>query len=163
MCTSKSCSIQREEGFASAFVIAHETGHVLGMTHDGDQQQSNECIDDPNTGSVMAPLVRSSFTQYRWSHCSNRELKEKLVNYNCLNKPRQRLRQKSGKDIKLLIYQNLLIKKLLTSTRLIVRLIIRFGHDTILTRVGTPGLKAESRHFQPGNKILKIYIYSTII
>jgi len=90
MCTSKSCSIQREEGFASAFVIAHEMGHVIGMTHDGEISQSNECTDDPNTGSVMAPLVRSSFNQYHWSHCSNRELNDKLDKYSCLQKRRAR-------------------------------------------------------------------------
>ena len=87
LCSTRSCSIQREEGYASAFVIAHEMGHVLGLTHDGDTQQSNECIDDPNIGSIMAPLVRSSFNKYRWSHCSNRELKNQLPHFECLRKP----------------------------------------------------------------------------
>uniref|UniRef100_A0A673ID81 A disintegrin and metalloproteinase with thrombospondin motifs 14-like n=1 Tax=Sinocyclocheilus rhinocerous TaxID=307959 RepID=A0A673ID81_9TELE len=34
--------LNHEDGFSSAFVVAHETGHVLGMEHDG---QGNRCSD----------------------------------------------------------------------------------------------------------------------
>ena len=37
MCDKKtSHTLCKEDGFNSAFVIAHETGHVLGMEHDGE-------------------------------------------------------------------------------------------------------------------------------
>ena len=114
MCTLNSCSIQREEGFPSAFVIAHEMGHVIGMSHDGDPNQSNECQDDTQIGSVMAPLVQSKFHKYRWSHCSNREMKESLKTLACLNKPipadrttrnpdTEEKEHRKGKDIKIKI------------------------------------------------------------
>ncbi|KAG7264272.1 hypothetical protein CRUP_013762 [Coryphaenoides rupestris] len=50
----RSCTLNHEDGFSSAFVVAHETGHVLGMEHDG---QGNRCGDETTMGSVMAPLL----------------------------------------------------------------------------------------------------------
>ncbi|TSO15258.1 A disintegrin and metalloproteinase with thrombospondin motifs 2 [Bagarius yarrelli] len=51
----RSCTLNHEDGFSSAFVVAHETGHVLGMEHDG---QGNQCGDEVQMGSIMAPLYR---------------------------------------------------------------------------------------------------------
>ena len=55
MCQGYTNTINREEGFSSAFVIAHEVGHILGMKHDG---VDNACTDDPGLGSIMAPVVQ---------------------------------------------------------------------------------------------------------
>ncbi|XP_054060287.1 A disintegrin and metalloproteinase with thrombospondin motifs 3-like [Rissa tridactyla] len=71
----RSCTLNHEDGFSSAFVVAHETGHVLGMEHDG---QGNRCGDETAMGSVMAPLVQAAFHQYHWSRGSSQELKRHI-------------------------------------------------------------------------------------
>uniref|UniRef100_A0A9J7XAQ3 ADAM metallopeptidase with thrombospondin type 1 motif, 3 n=1 Tax=Cyprinus carpio carpio TaxID=630221 RepID=A0A9J7XAQ3_CYPCA len=77
----RSCTLNHEDGFSSAFVVAHETGHVLGMEHDG---QGNRCGDETAMGSVMAPLVQAAFHRYHWSMCSGQELKRYINSYDCL-------------------------------------------------------------------------------
>ncbi|KAM3867828.1 A disintegrin and metalloproteinase with thrombospondin motifs 3 [Diretmus argenteus] len=77
----RSCTLNHEDGFSSAFVVAHETGHVLGMEHDG---QGNRCGDETAMGSVMAPLVQAAFHRYHWSMCSGLELKRYIQSYDCL-------------------------------------------------------------------------------
>ncbi|XP_066430166.1 A disintegrin and metalloproteinase with thrombospondin motifs 3 isoform X3 [Eleutherodactylus coqui] len=77
----RSCTLNHEDGFSSAFVVAHETGHVLGMEHDG---QGNKCGDETSMGSVMAPLVQAAFHRYHWSRCSGQELKRHIHLYDCL-------------------------------------------------------------------------------
>ncbi|XP_060795110.1 A disintegrin and metalloproteinase with thrombospondin motifs 14 [Neoarius graeffei] len=77
----RSCTLNHEDGFSSAFVVAHETGHVLGMEHDG---QGNRCGDETSMGSIMAPLVQAAFHRYHWSRCSRQELKRYLHSYDCL-------------------------------------------------------------------------------
>ncbi|XP_051897412.1 LOW QUALITY PROTEIN: A disintegrin and metalloproteinase with thrombospondin motifs 14-like [Pristis pectinata] len=77
----RSCTLNHEDGFSSAFVVAHETGHVLGMEHDG---QGNHCADETSMGSIMAPLVQAAFHRYHWSRCSKQELSRFLNSYDCL-------------------------------------------------------------------------------
>ncbi|KAM5241583.1 A disintegrin and metalloproteinase with thrombospondin motifs 14 isoform 7-T7 [Hipposideros larvatus] len=77
----RSCALNHEDGFSSAFVVAHETGHVLGMEHDG---QGNSCADETGLGSVMAPLVQAAFHRFHWSRCSKLELSRYLPSYDCL-------------------------------------------------------------------------------
>ncbi|XP_026884315.2 A disintegrin and metalloproteinase with thrombospondin motifs 3 [Electrophorus electricus] len=77
----RSCTLNHEDGFSSAFVVAHETGHVLGMEHDG---QGNRCGDETAMGSVMAPLVQAAFHRYHWSMCSGQEMKRYIHSYDCL-------------------------------------------------------------------------------
>uniref|UniRef100_A0A3Q2Q7Q4 ADAM metallopeptidase with thrombospondin type 1 motif, 2a n=1 Tax=Fundulus heteroclitus TaxID=8078 RepID=A0A3Q2Q7Q4_FUNHE len=77
----RSCVLVLEDGFSSAFVAAHETGHVLGMVHDGEM---NECVDDAPLGSIMSPRVQATFYRYHWSSCSWRELGRYLSTYDCL-------------------------------------------------------------------------------
>uniref|UniRef100_UPI00358F4FE1 A disintegrin and metalloproteinase with thrombospondin motifs 3-like isoform X2 n=1 Tax=Myxine glutinosa TaxID=7769 RepID=UPI00358F4FE1 len=77
----RSCTLNHEDGFSSAFVVAHETGHVLGMEHDG---QGNRCGDETSLGSIMAPLVQAAFHRYHWSRCSRQELARYLHSYDCL-------------------------------------------------------------------------------
>uniref|UniRef100_A0A673Y5B8 ADAM metallopeptidase with thrombospondin type 1 motif 2 n=1 Tax=Salmo trutta TaxID=8032 RepID=A0A673Y5B8_SALTR len=77
----RSCTLNHEDGFSSAFVVAHETGHVLGMEHDG---QGNRCGDEVHMGSIMAPLVQAAFHRFHWSRCSQQELGRYLQSYECL-------------------------------------------------------------------------------
>ncbi|XP_075939431.1 A disintegrin and metalloproteinase with thrombospondin motifs 2-like [Anarhichas minor] len=77
----RSCVLVFEDGFSSAFVAAHEMGHVLGMEHDG---EANDCADDVPLGSIMSPRVQATFHQYHWSRCSWRELHKYLHTYDCL-------------------------------------------------------------------------------
>ncbi|XP_041049864.1 A disintegrin and metalloproteinase with thrombospondin motifs 2-like [Carcharodon carcharias] len=77
----RSCTLNHEDGFSSAFVVAHETGHVLGMEHDG---QGNHCGDEIKMGSIMAPLVQAAFHRFHWSRCSQQELNRYLHSYDCL-------------------------------------------------------------------------------
>ncbi|KAL0993853.1 hypothetical protein UPYG_G00114740 [Umbra pygmaea] len=78
----RSCTLNHEDGFSSAFVVAHETGHVLGMEHDG--PPGNECGDEVPMGSIMAPLVQAAFNRFHWSRCSREELSKYLNSYDCL-------------------------------------------------------------------------------
>lgn len=85
---SRSCTLNRDEGLTSAFIIAHEMAHVLGMSHDGDPLANNDCEDEGFQGSVMAPLVAATFSRFHWSKCSKFEYHRKSPNWSCLlNKP----------------------------------------------------------------------------
>ena len=41
------------------------------MEHDG---VGNDCTQEPYRGSIMAPVVISTYTNYFWSDCSIKEL-----------------------------------------------------------------------------------------
>lgn len=62
-----SCTINEASNLESAYVIAHELGHSLGIMHDG---QRNNC--DPN-GFIMSE--RTGPGKVHWSQCSNNYLK----------------------------------------------------------------------------------------
>ncbi|KAM6346067.1 LOW QUALITY PROTEIN: A disintegrin and metalloproteinase with thrombospondin motifs 3-like [Podargus strigoides] len=76
----QSCTLNHQDGFSSAFVVAHEKGHMLGM----EQGQGNRCGDETAMGSVMAPLVQAAFHRYHWSRCSGQELKRYIHSYDRL-------------------------------------------------------------------------------
>ena len=55
MCKNNPYTINRDEGFSSAYVVSHEVGHVLGMRLDG---TDNVCTDDPQLITTMAPIIQ---------------------------------------------------------------------------------------------------------
>lgn len=91
MCSSsRSCALVQDEGLTSAFIVAHETGHLLGLEHDGEGEASR-CTNEGPRGSIMAPVIVARYDRYRWSTCSREVLKENLEYFQCLkNTPRQR-------------------------------------------------------------------------
>ena len=66
----RSCTLNRDEGLSSAFILAHELGHILGLSHDGDLGAGNTCAKEAGEGSVMASMVAATFSYFHWSSCS---------------------------------------------------------------------------------------------
>ncbi|CAK1598591.1 unnamed protein product [Parnassius mnemosyne] len=86
ICTrTRSAAIDRDEGLTSAFVVAHELGHLLGLTHDGEGQ----CQSDSQRGSVMAPTVLATLHHFAWSSCSKEQFHEKSKKWWCLHERSQ--------------------------------------------------------------------------
>ncbi|XP_043671720.1 A disintegrin and metalloproteinase with thrombospondin motifs 9-like [Vespula pensylvanica] len=85
---ARSCTLNRDEGLTSAFIIAHEVAHILGLTHDGDKTAGNFCVEEASLGSVMAPMVAATFHHFYWSTCSRKEFHRKVKQWSCLlNRP----------------------------------------------------------------------------
>ncbi|XP_019875502.2 A disintegrin and metalloproteinase with thrombospondin motifs 2 [Aethina tumida] len=92
----RSCSLNRDEGLSSAFIVAHEMAHILGLSHDGDKKHKNNCGPLSQEGSVMAPVVSATFNKFVWSDCSKREYKKLYQKWTCLSN-----RPQGGEGIKL--------------------------------------------------------------
>lgn len=76
MCKGKfSCTVGETVNLESAFVIAHEIGHNLGMMHDGTKNRCN-----PNR-FIMSDKTGSG--KINWSSCSNEYL-ERAIKQNQL-------------------------------------------------------------------------------
>ncbi|XP_014784882.2 A disintegrin and metalloproteinase with thrombospondin motifs 3-like [Octopus bimaculoides] len=84
----RSCSINKDDGLTSAFIVSHEAAHVFGVQHDG---QGNHCYGTKYHGSIMAPMVESTFGTYYWSDCSAARMRYFAYHLSCLrNNPKRR-------------------------------------------------------------------------
>ncbi|VDP88824.1 unnamed protein product [Echinostoma caproni] len=70
-----SCTLAEDSGFFSAYPIAHEMMHSLGVEHDG---EGNGCDASGVTGNIMAPLILSASHNHHWSDCTRLVLKAGL-------------------------------------------------------------------------------------
>ncbi|XP_065185310.1 A disintegrin and metalloproteinase with thrombospondin motifs 18-like [Sycon ciliatum] len=68
------CSITYDYGIGTGFVMAHETGHSLNLTHDGHRYNENGCPSDK--GTMMTAVVAGGKNVYTWSQCSKREVQK---------------------------------------------------------------------------------------
>ena len=82
---TRSTSLNRDQGLSSAFIVAHELGHLLGLSHDG---EADDCGWAPRLGSIMAPMISATYNHFLWSNCSRQEYTSKISWWRCLyNRP----------------------------------------------------------------------------
>ncbi|CAF4353399.1 unnamed protein product [Rotaria sp. Silwood2] len=67
MCNyTSNCAVVRDNGFATAFTIAHEIAHLFGIRHDNDKA----CLDHTTEQNIMATSLTFNHDHYKWSNCS---------------------------------------------------------------------------------------------
>uniref|UniRef100_A0A6P7GS57 A disintegrin and metalloproteinase with thrombospondin motifs 14-like n=1 Tax=Diabrotica virgifera virgifera TaxID=50390 RepID=A0A6P7GS57_DIAVI len=76
---------EEENGYF--FDTAWSSNLIEGLSHDGDEKNDNDCMDEAIDGSVMAPMVSATFNKFYWSSCSRREFKKYRNKWLCLLNP----------------------------------------------------------------------------
>ncbi|KAJ7351832.1 metalloendopeptidase [Desmophyllum pertusum] len=66
-----SFSVNNDMGFGTVIILAHETAHMLGVSHDS----SGSC---PNNQYVMATAVPGGSLAFKWSSCSREKIQTLL-------------------------------------------------------------------------------------
>ncbi|XP_022798270.1 A disintegrin and metalloproteinase with thrombospondin motifs 12-like isoform X2 [Stylophora pistillata] len=87
-----SVSVVRQNGLQTAFFIAHEVAHNLGVPHDSHGSSKN-C---PNYVNIMSETAQSGPGSWEWSSCSKEKLQSFLRSSRstCLNDPPSSTRPK---------------------------------------------------------------------
>ncbi|XP_012557771.2 A disintegrin and metalloproteinase with thrombospondin motifs 7 isoform X1 [Hydra vulgaris] len=85
-CTrNRKCILVEDTGLSTAYTIAHELGHSLGLTHDNlDNNCMFSSVDQPHIMVSKWPVPIQ--LPFRWSSCSKKQLIEFLFSYksSCL-------------------------------------------------------------------------------
>ncbi|UJR08429.1 hypothetical protein I4U23_012699 [Adineta vaga] len=84
MCNlTSNCAVVRDNGFATAFTIAHEIAHLFGIRHDNDKV----CRNFNKEQNLMATSLIFNHNHYKWSNCSRFYFTQYLESnrYPCLN------------------------------------------------------------------------------
>ncbi len=105
VCVSgQNCALIEDSGINTAYTIAHEIGHLVGMKH---AEESRCRFADSHSTQMMASVLDLTKSDYEWSNCSVMELNEflRLDTPACLfNVPDYRgFEQKSVIEINLIL------------------------------------------------------------
>ncbi|KAJ8318392.1 hypothetical protein KUTeg_003483 [Tegillarca granosa] len=79
---TRSCAVVKDEGFTSAFIVAHEIAHVIGLMHDG---HGNTCSGREYQTAVMAPMIQATLNHFWWSSCSRERMQQLIPTLSCIN------------------------------------------------------------------------------
>ncbi len=71
----QNCALIEDSGINTAYTIAHEIGHLVGMKH---AEESRCKYDDNQSTQMMASVLDLTKPDYEWSNCSVMELNEFL-------------------------------------------------------------------------------------
>ncbi|XP_052261429.1 A disintegrin and metalloproteinase with thrombospondin motifs 20-like isoform X2 [Dreissena polymorpha] len=73
----KKCAVVEDTGPVFGLTLAHEIGHLIGMSHDN--TSNNHC-----PPALMSAYGNSGVDAFRWSNCSAKELYNNRYNLGCL-------------------------------------------------------------------------------
>ncbi|XP_052221141.1 A disintegrin and metalloproteinase with thrombospondin motifs 6-like [Dreissena polymorpha] len=71
------CAVVEDTGPVFGLTLAHEIGHLIGMSHDN--TSDNHC-----PPALMSASGKSGVDAFRWSNCSAKELNNNKFNLGCL-------------------------------------------------------------------------------